>query len=185
MGKDKTKEIKENEKESRNIVNKKEKNKIPKKLAIKRIILIVLIILWAVLVFGFSSQTGDESSGLSRKVAEFIFDSEEMINVAEPVIRKLAHFSEYALGGILMYLLVDTYEYSFKIKFLVALFLGIWYAAIDEIHQTFVPDRSGNIIDVCIDTSGFIVGILLTCLYLKLQKKIKLKKEGKKEVVTK
>lgn len=174
MKKEKTKDMK----------LKKEKNKVPKSLAIKRIILIVLIILWAVMVFGFSSQNGDESSGLSRMIAEIFFHTEEALEIAEPIIRKIAHFSEYALGGILMYLLVDTYEYSLKFKFFVTLFLGIWYASIDEIHQTFVPDRSGNVIDVCIDTAGFTVGILICIFILKIIKKRKQKKEGKKEIVT-
>lgn len=151
----------------------KQRNKIDKKTGIKRIVLLVLIIIWAVFVFGFSSQTGEESSGLSTKIANLFFDSEEMIKIAEPIIRKLAHFSEYALGGTLIYLLIDTYEFTNKKKFLISLGIGIWYAAIDELHQTFVPNRSGNIIDVCIDTLGIIVGILFIKLVLMLINKIK------------
>ena len=143
------------------IFKEKVKNNVPKNIVIKRIILLVLIILWAVFVFGFSSQTGNESSGLSRKIAELFFKTEETLAIAEPIIRKLAHFSEYALGGLLIYFLADTYDYSKKVKILVSLFLGIWYAAIDEIHQTFVPDRSGNVRDVLIDTLGILFGICI------------------------
>ena len=168
-----TKDVKEKK------LSKKEKNKVPIKLAIKRLVLLVLIILWAFFVFGFSSQTGEESSGLSRMIAELFFKTEEALAIAEPIIRKIAHFSEYALGAVLMYLLADTYPYTTKKKFLIVLFLGIWYASIDEIHQTFVPERSGNIIDVCIDTIGFVTGMGLTIFYLNMRNKLKLKKEQK------
>ena len=120
MRKEKTKERVEKKNKE------KVKNNVPKNIVIKRIILLVLIILWAVFVFGFSSQTGNESSGLSRKIAELFFKTEEALAIAEPIIRKLAHFSEYALGGLLIYFLADTYDYSKKVKILVSLFLGIW-----------------------------------------------------------
>ena len=167
------------EKIKRKELKKKQRNKVDKKLAIKRIVLLVLIILWAWFVFGFSNQDGDESSGLSRKVAEFFFHTEEALAIAEPIIRKIAHFTEYALGAVLMYLLADTYDYSSKKKFIIVLGLGIWYASIDEIHQTFIPGRSGNIKDVCIDTAGFLFGMWLTIIFLKVRKNIKLNKKQK------
>ena len=176
MNKNKTKEVNKIDRKEK---KEKEKNKVPKELVIKRIVLLVLIILWAVFVFGFSSQTGDESSGLSRKIAELFFHTEESLAIAEPIIRKLAHFSEYALGGMLIYLLIDTYNYSKKTKLLLTLFLGIWYASIDEIHQTFVPDRNGNVKDVLIDTLGFSCGIGFTLLCIKIKSKFSKKVENK------
>lgn len=166
-------------------LKKKQRNKVDKRVAIKRIILLVLIILWAWSVFGFSSQDGDESSGLSRKVAEIFFHTEEALAIAEPIIRKIAHFTEYALGAVLMYLLADTYDYTTKNKFIIVLILGIWYASIDEIHQTFIPGRSGNIKDVCIDTAGFLFGMCLTILFLNIRNKMRLNKKQKIEKLEK
>ena len=80
--------------------NKKERNL---KKSFLRLFLVVLIIFWTIFVYGLSHQTGTESSGLSRKIAGIFFKSEEMIDTFEPIIRKLAHFSEYALGGFLFY----------------------------------------------------------------------------------
>lgn len=173
------------EKIKRKELKKKQRNKVDKKIAIKRIVLLVLIILWAWFVFGFSSQDGDESSGLSRKVAELFFHTEEALAIAEPIIRKIAHFIEYAFGAVLMYLLADTYDYPTKNKIIIVLILGIWYASIDEIHQTFIPGRSGNIKDVCIDTSGFLFGMCLTIIFLNIRKNMKLKKRKKIEKVEK
>jgi VanZ family protein len=42
-----------------------------------------------------------------------------------------------------------------------ALFLTLLYALSDEWHQTFVPRRNGNLLDVLIDLSGGVVGILV------------------------
>ena len=38
------------------------------------------------------------------------------------------------------------------------------YAATDEIHQLFVPERAGAFTDVCIDSAGAAVGALIMAL---------------------
>ena len=53
------------------------------------------------------------------------------------------------------------------------------YAASDELHQKFVDGRSAEIRDVCIDTCGVILGILLVILAVKIIKNIKTKKAEK------
>ena len=65
------------------------------KVKILRIILIILIILWTCLIFLFSSQDGGESSGISRKLVELFTKDPEVIDIVEPYVRQLAHFSEY------------------------------------------------------------------------------------------
>jgi VanZ family protein len=44
--------------------------------------------------------------------------------------------------------------------FLLALLICILYAISDEIHQMFIPGRSGQVSDVLIDSTGGLVGIL-------------------------
>ena len=49
---------------------------------------------------------------------------------------------------------------------------SVIYASTDEFHQTFVVGRDGNIVDVLIDSSGSLVGILLSSiLYFLVMKK--------------
>lgn len=163
-----------------NKVNKQKEEKVNKKTIITRIILLVLILIWVFLVYGFSNQSGTESSGISRMVAEFLFDSEELIEKAEPVIRKLAHFSEYAVGGILFYSLFSTYNFTKRKRTLISEGLGIWYAILDEIHQLFVPGRSGNIIDVIIDSLGVMFGIVCIRVIFRIMEIIRNKSERKK-----
>lgn len=62
-----------------------------------RIILIILILLWMYIVFGFSASDGDSSSSLSQRIAGVFTDNQETIQILEPIIRKIAHLSEYAL----------------------------------------------------------------------------------------
>ena len=143
-----------------------------------RIILLVLIIVWAILVFSMSNQSGAESSGLSQKIASLFLKAEEQIKIVEPIIRKLAHFSEYVIGGVLFISLFLTYDWTPKKQMTISILLGVWYAILDEIHQLFVPNRSGNIIDVCIDSSGIIFGVCCVMFIYKFYKKQHKKKEG-------
>ena len=47
------------------------------------------------------------------------------------------------------------------VRLLIPWFIGTIYAATDEIHQLFVPGRSGQISDVCLDSIGVLIGVSL------------------------
>jgi VanZ family protein len=148
-----------------------------KKITLLRILLFVLIATWAILVFVFSNQSGEESTGISRMVAQFLFRDDYKAEIAEPYIRKLAHFSEYGLGGVLFMCLFLTYEWSDRKRIGISILFGVWYAAFDEVHQLMVPDRSGNILDVGIDMLGFCTGVIFAMLVYKIILSIKQKKK--------
>lgn len=147
---------------------------------VKRLILLILIIIWAILIFGLSGQNGTESSGLSRKIVALFTQNEEIINTVEPYIRKVAHFSEYGLGGVLVTLLFATYNWNDRKIMFITIALGIWYASIDEIHQLMVPGRHGSIFDVYLDTLGFSTGVFGIMAILKIIQG--LKHNNKKEM---
>ena len=148
----------------------------------KKIITIILIILWMTLVFYLSNQISDESSKLSGGITKAILNffnvlegkTLEQQSAIETIIRKLAHYSIYALGGILILLHVNLYKIKTNKKVIISWLIGTVYAITDEIHQLFVPGRSGEIRDVCLDSLGVITGIVIMLLILKL------KKEGRK-----
>ena len=75
---------------------------------IVRIVLMILIIVWMVLVFGFSNDNAEASSGLSYQVAKFFVHTEEKVKQLEPIIRKLAHLSEYMAGRIFVLWIVSN-----------------------------------------------------------------------------
>jgi VanZ family protein len=113
-----------------------------KVLKVIRKVLIVLIIVWMIGVFWFSNQNGEGSSGLSSKISLFIFKDETVASNMEPVIRKLAHMSEYAVGAILFLGFCMTYpNMEPKKRYLFSELCVILYAATDEIHQLFISGR--------------------------------------------
>lgn len=146
-----------------------------KKVIIIRIILIILILLWMYIVFGFSSQDGEESSGISFKISMLLTkNNEDIAKTIEPYVRKIAHFSEYAVGAILIFLLLLTFDkISPKVRNTSSILITIIYAITDEIHQLYIPGREGKIIDVYIDTLGIITGILFINIILKIIKEKK------------
>jgi VanZ family protein len=81
-------------------------------------------------------------------------------------MRKCAHLTEYAVLALLLWRVLrqpvrkDPRPWRWVDAGLAILFVAI-YAASDEIHQVFVPNREGRIADVLIDTSGALIGMLL------------------------
>lgn len=145
-----------------------------------KILKIILIVIWMITVFVFSAQKGTESGNTSREFTIVIIQlltgkklelDDPFIEGIQLIIRKLAHFTVYAIGGFL----IVNYEYAkektVKQKVLYSIALGGGYAITDEIHQFFVPGRSGNIIDVGIDTLGVITGVLIYFVLRKIIKK--------------
>ena len=79
------------------------------------------------------------------------------------LIRKLAHGSEYAIFGLLLY-------HSFEVRHgegwnarsaFGALVVGGLFSLVDEYHQSFVPGRTASLVDCGIDTVGVLLGIVL------------------------
>ncbi|HEX5582385.1 VanZ family protein [Gaiella sp.] len=93
------------------------------------------VVAWAAVIFAFSAVP---SLGTG-------------LGTWDLVLRKLAHFTEYAILGAL---LARATRRSW-----VALVLAALYAASDEVHQTFVEGRHGAVRDVAIDTVGALVGV--------------------------
>lgn len=126
-----------------------------------RKILIVLLVIWMIVVFFLSNQTGPESSDVSKKVALIVtFGDEEAAENIEPTVRKVAHMTEYAIGAMLVYGILLTYQnFSLRGKIAITFALIVVFAGLDELHQSFIDARSGNYIDVGIDSFGGLLGI--------------------------
>lgn len=55
-------------------------------------------------------------------------------------------------------------------------YAGVLYAITDEIHQLYVPGRSGKWQDVLIDSIGIFLGIFVLLMFVEIIKYIKHKK---------
>ena len=160
---------------------------------IKIIVSLMAVIVVAVFIFGFSSQEGQKSGRLSRKVTEWLLDrflpgfgempkAERMRNIRhlEFYVRKTAHFSEYALLALtlviyLHYILEGRRPSTMA---LIAWILSSLYACTDELHQMFVKSRGPAIADVGIDSAGAILGALFGMALVMLRLKYKRKRDG-------
>ena len=65
-----------------------------------RIVLIIFILCWMHIVFGFSASNGKSSSSLSKRIASIFTKNPDTVQILEPFIRKIAHLSEYAVRRI-------------------------------------------------------------------------------------
>ena len=140
---------------------------------ILRILFLLLLCSTFFVIFGFSSQDGTESSSLSRKVTTKFVNifpytknlstetKENLIEHGEIIVRKLAHFSIYTLVGIFIMAFMFTFNAKLKVQFGVSLLVGLIYAITDEYHQSLVPGRGPSAMDVCIDTAGVFMGIII------------------------
>ncbi len=141
---------------------------------ITKTISFVLLILWMVIVFLFSAQDATASSkvsgGLTETVLEILKVPEEHMENAETLIRKLAHFSIYAIGGVITIWHIGTYKISTPKAVLLSQTFGILYATTDEIHQYFVPGRACQLRDVTIDALGVATGIVAVLIIKKMRR---------------
>ncbi len=138
----------------------------------KKIFKLVILILWMVLIFFFSSQLGDETNSLSMAVTKTIWGNHLAVQLGidqwmEDVagwnhfMRKLAHFILYFVLGILVcfYMLRGRKQIGIG-RVILAWVLCIVYAASDEMHQIFVSGREPSIFDVMLDSGGSLLGIV-------------------------
>ena len=134
-----------------------------------------LLLVWIIVIFSFSNQNGEESSGISDKVgarivnlvddlASMNWSIEEknaaIAKIAYP-IRKMAHMFEYAILALLAYISFSNYVISIIMVFA--------NGAVDELHQLFIPGRAGRFTDVLIDTTGGLIMLALIWLFNKIR----------------
>ncbi|MDD4080839.1 MAG: VanZ family protein [Eubacteriales bacterium] len=84
--------------------------------------------------------------------------------VSELLLRKLAHFTEYLLLGVLMGLAIKQLGWRKRLA-LAALALALPVAVIDETIQ-FFSGRGPSIVDVWIDMAGAAAGLMVSWAFL-------------------
>jgi VanZ family protein len=122
--------------------------------------------LWMCLIFFASTGelSASNTSLIVRPLLLWLFPdiSEARIALAHFLVRKAAHFTEYA---ILAFLAARAFRGSFhewlrRRWFIISLLLIILYALSDEFHQSFVPSRTASIYDSLIDIAGGLTALL-------------------------
>ena len=129
-----------------------------------------------ILIWGNSLLPGELSGKISACVTELIGrilgmpPSESL--AGHGLLRKIAHFSEFACLGLLLTVLIRMLRSKVWERLFVPMIGGVTVAAIDEIIQIFVPGRGPHIRDVGIDSLGVLLGVCLVLLFtIKRRKK--------------
>ena len=125
------------------------------------------VILWAVLIFIGSSDllSASHTSGFLIRPLRLLFPgaSEATLNAIHFALRKLGHFTEYAILASLAARAFRTSSQQWLRQrwFWVTLFFVIGYALFDEFRQSFVPSRTASIYDSMIDTVGGLAALIV------------------------
>ncbi|MBQ8095311.1 MAG: VanZ family protein [Clostridia bacterium] len=134
-------------------------------------------LLWMILIFFFSAMPEDvsteQSDYVSVRLQKIILatlsgDSEVAMDEWEEwtedaphfSVRKAAHVFEYTMLCVLMFVGFAGGRYARRLSF----FGTVLYSVTDEIHQLFVPGRSGTFVDVAIDSTGALLGFVFIML---------------------
>lgn len=123
-----------------------------------------------ILIFCHSAMPADLSSQESGFVVTYLLrvlpflDPARYTDLLTFMVRKTAHAMEYTLLGFCLHwylrdVLKQRFDMGGRQIFLTAWLCGTLYAVSDEIHQYFVPGRSCELRDVCIDAAGVLLGV--------------------------
>lgn len=145
-----------------------------------------------VTIFLFSAQSAQDSGKLSEKIVNIVIKivlpnydelpyvrQQEIKEKITLIVRKTAHFTEFAVLGffLMMHLIsykpyIKVFNYKMFIRAFISFIIGVLYSFSDEIHQSFVADRYSSIYDVFIDSSGVLFGIVVLILSLPMVLKL-------------
>ena len=121
-----------------------------------RITTTVGIVLWTLFIWFQSLQSAEDSSADSGRIVRWVmallgWDTQpEWLTYA---VRKAAHLAEFGVLGLLWG--GGGGAYARRTLWL----WGLPTAVVDECLQFFAPGRAPMVLDVCIDTAGYLCGV--------------------------
>jgi VanZ family protein len=124
------------------------------------------VVVWAGFISWFSTDafSARSTNNYIDPVIRFLFGdlSPEGFRVAHAVVRKSAHFIEYAVLAVLVGRALTPPPLRLPRGALArTIVCCALYASLDELHQLFVPSRGASPWDVGLDTLGATIGALL------------------------
>ena len=144
------------------------------------LLFLVLSVLWMIVIYSKSAQPyqqQDIKPFLSQQISpetlqallphiEFSYNGQQVTytkpySMLEFFIRKGGHVTEYFILAALFWGTLTTTRLRTRSAFLLSFALAVLYAATDEYHQTFVPNRTGQLVDLYVDASGALLALLL------------------------
>ncbi|MEH7123928.1 VanZ family protein [Bacillus sp. JJ1532] len=119
----------------------------------KKYIWLTAAIVYCIAIFITTASPASTGGNTLMIIADIFNLSEGQASMINVIFRKLVHLSAFGVLAILFY---NSFE---KHRFIQAWLYTTIYAASDEIHQAFLPDRTGAIVDVGIDSIGALIAL--------------------------
>ena len=150
--------------------------------ALQWICVILEILCLVGMIWYFSSQVRSNSANISSGIIRWLLERfypgfsdlavrprRALMREMNIILRKLAHFGEFALMGQALLSLMRLIRPAMRLRASAAIAWGgaVALASLDEVHQVFVAGRGPQATDVLIDSLGAAFGILLTALVLR------------------
>ena len=153
-----------------------DRERTPARLIVLRVLFTLFAAGTVVFIFSNSMQSGAASGlrsagGLARVGVGWRF--------SERLVRKLGHFSEYALLGFWLMLSLRVYTRRILSHISWPLFFGLLAGVLDEGIQIFADGRGSDVRDVVIDFSGVVFGLLAALFLLLLVRMFHVLRESK------
>lgn len=124
----------------------------------------VYVVAWMIVIFLASADasSGSHSSAIVDAVIGMlgIEPTPGQLEVANHLMRKAAHFTEYGILGLLWAWALPATSH----RLILAWAAATLYAGTDEFHQLFVASRGPAIADVGIDSAGAATALTLAWL---------------------
>lgn len=146
-----------------------EKERTSPWLILFRVVFTAALIACIMFIFRNSLENGAQSSARSQAVMQLVNSALAKVHLgplSEHLIRKLAHFSEFALEGFLLMLCIRVYTKHFVRHMSWPLLGGMTTALMDETIQLHSLNRTSSVVDVWIDMSGVVAGLLFALIIL-------------------
>ena len=124
------------------------------------------LVIWAALIFIASSSlmSASHTGAVIGPLLHWLFPhaSDLTLATAHFFIRKAAHFTEYAILGLLAARAFrsSSRELLRARWFWVSFLFVVAYSLSDEFHQSFVPSRTPSIYDSMIDSAGGLAALV-------------------------
>lgn len=127
-------------------------------------------------IFWLSSKDGNQSQNMSDSVRGILMKLFGPL-LKSFIVRKFAHFFEYAVLGFL----IGCAFFLSRRRFspITAVICSALYSISDEIHQYFVPGRACRIFDVGVDTLGALTGTLILAFIILIVNSIAIRRKEK------
>lgn len=138
-------------------------------------------LVWMLVIFSGSgdAHSAHRSSRFFVPLMRWLFPRLEQMHIEaiHYLLRKGAHLTEFAVLALLLWWALRRSQNTKARRWhwpTAGLVLGLvfLYAVTDEIHQAFVPGRTGQMSDVMIDTAGGAIGLGLLWLAGKTCKRL-------------